>query len=288
MLDFLIKLQTIDRRWIYLAVGLACVVPFIVPMRLTVRPSQETIGVYKTIENLPRDKAVLIDSGWDAGSLGENMGQAEVIVEHLFRRRVPFVVINIGGSPQGPQFMNAVIDKIHKRYPDRKYGIDWVNLGYNQVGGWVTMTLAAKDLHKAFPRDYKGTKVNELPLMRKTRNIDDISLICCINYSPSEEWIGFIHGVYGTPIAFACAGIQSTSEYRYIPSKQLVGLLVSARGSAEYDVLLHPNKSEDRTSKGTELIVPLTYGHLVIIFGVVIGNIGYLAERRRKRLRRWE
>lgn len=284
MLDFLIKLQKVDRRWIYLAVAVACIVPFIVPMRLSVHPSRETRGVYEAVEKCPRDKVVLLDSGWDAGSLGENMGQGQVIVDHLFRRRIPFIVVDIGGSAQGPQFMNAVIKDIHDRkYPDRRYGTDWVNLGYNPIWGWQVITLVAKDIHKAFPKDYQGTKVDDLPLMRRTHNIDDISLIYTVNYSPCEDYISFVHGVYGTPIAFACAGIQSTTEYRFIPPRQLVGMLVSARGSAEYEVLMYPNNPEMRVSKGTELIVPMTYGHLVIIFGVLIGNIGYFAERWKRR-----
>lgn len=285
MLEFLIKLQYIDRRWLYLALAAACVVPFLVPIKLPVHVSPETRKLYEAIDACPADKVVLVDSAWDAGSLGENWGQVEVVFEHLLRERIRFVVISLEITPLGPQFADKVISKlVREKFPDRKYGVDWVNLGYTK-GDWQAMQQIAKDIRKQYKKDSRGYSLDDadhLPLMRSVRTIDDVYMVYSVTYSPMENWIPFIHGVYGTPIGFGCAGIQSTTYYRYVLSDQLVGMLVGVRGSAEYDALLNSDIKR-RTSLGTRLIVPQAFGHTIIILAVVLGNIGYFAARKRRR-----
>ncbi|MCS6831878.1 MAG: hypothetical protein NZ749_14720, partial [bacterium] len=67
MTSWLSHLQTIDRRWIYLSIWVACALPFLVDIRLPVYVSPETRRLYEFIERCPPDKVVLVDSAWDAG-----------------------------------------------------------------------------------------------------------------------------------------------------------------------------------------------------------------------------
>lgn len=285
MREFLGKLQNIDRRWLYLALAVSCALPFVVRIQLPVDVTPETQSLYDEIDRCPADKVVLVDSAWDAGSLGENWGQVEVVFEHMLRKRIKFVVISLDITPQGPKFADKVIAKLVKeKFPDRKYGVDWVNLGYTK-GDWQAMQQIAKDIRKQFKIDSRGYSLDDaahIPLMQRVRNIEDIYLIYSVTYSPMENWIPFIHGVYGTPIGFGCAGIQSTTYYRYLLSGQLVGMLVGVRGAAEYDAILNPDSAQ-RTSLASRLIVPQSFGHTVIILAVILGNIGYFASRKRGR-----
>jgi len=285
MLDFLAKLQTIDRRWLYLALAIACTAPFMLTVRLPVYVSPETSKLYDTIGKCPEGKVVLVDSAWDAGSLSENWGQVEVVFDHMFKNHIKFVVVSLDITPLGPQFADKVINKlVSEKYPDRKYGVDWANLGFTR-GDWQAMQQIAKDIRRQYKKDSRGYSLDDakhLPIMQHVRDIDDIYMVYSVTYSPMENWIPFVHGVYGTPIGFGCAGIQSTTYYRYILSDQLAGMLVGVRGAAEYDAILHRN-IKARTSMGTSLIVPLAFGHSVIILAVIMGNIGYFAARRRAR-----
>lgn len=288
MLELLAKLQKIDRRWVYLFVFIACTIPFIHRMWLPISISPETKSLYDCIENknkLPenKDKVVLIESSWDAGSMGENQGQIEVVVDHLFRNDIKFAIFAMNNA-LAPQFSEPVIDKLAKKY-NKKYGIDWVNLGTKMgVQDWQVMQRIAKDFHGQFPTDYKNQSVEDLPLMGNLHKIDDIYMIYAVTYTPSENWLAFVHGPYGTPVAYGCAGIQSTTYYRYVASRQLCGMLVGIRGSAEYDSMLYPrdDQMKDRKSLGTKLIIPLSFGHIVIIVAIIVGNIGYFAARRRR------
>jgi len=291
MRDLLIKLERIDRRWVYLVLAAACTVPFLVIVPLPIYIAPETRGVYDAIEKCPPDKVVLINSNMDPGSVSENWGQLEAVIEHLFRNHTKFITTSIELTPLAPELVNRVVDELTKdhwegpryvkaKYPNIKYGVDWANLGYTR-GGWQAMQQIAKDIRRQFPKDQRGNKLDDLPIMRHVRNIDDIHLIVDIAYGPMEDWIPFVHGVYGTPIAFGSAGINTTVFYRYLSSGQLVGLLVGVRGAAEYDAILHSD-FKDRFNLGTQLIVPLAFGHVVIILGIVLGNIGYFAARRRR------
>ena len=88
-------------------------------------------------------------------------------------------------------------------------------------------------------------------------------MIFAVTYSPSEGWVSFAHGIYGTPVAFGCAGIQSTTTYRFIPSGQMVEcwyLCVEALNMMPCYIRMIDLK---RVNKGTQLIVPLALGHLV-------------------------
>jgi hypothetical protein len=246
------------------------------------------------------------------GSMAENQGMTEAVIEHLFRKRIPFVLCNIGGSDKSSKFiMETVMAKLTKdqknkdgtitkaKYSDRVYGKDWINLGYVMVLGWPSLNVFTKDMSALYPTDYYKNDTRDykkLPIMKPTKaeidpktekpirsiNIDDVYMAFVVTYSPCEDWIPFVHGVYNTPLAFGCAGIESSTKYRFLTSGQLKGLLVSVRGGAEYDVLLNPDKPAERTTLATTLIAPLAYGHLVIIFAIILGNIGYFAGRRRR------
>jgi hypothetical protein len=54
-------------------------------------------------------------------------------------------------------------------------------------------------------------------------------------------------------------------------------LLVGVRGAAEYEHLLGLEEL------GTELIVPQSMVHLLIVVLIILANIGFWAERREKK-----
>jgi hypothetical protein len=297
MRGFLLNLEKIDRRWVYLALAAACTMPFLVPVALPIYITPETRGVYSAIESCPPDKIVLLNCNMDPGSVSENQGQLEAVIEHMFRNHTKFVTVSIEWGPLAPQLIDGVVEKMTKgdkltkaKFPDVRYGVDWANLGFTK-GGWQALQQVAKDIRKQYPtKDSRGNMLDDLPIMRGLHNIDDVHLVVDIAYGPMEDWIPFVHGVYGTPIAFGSAGINTTVYYRYLSSGQLAGLLVGVRGGAEYDALLHP-RFEERLIPGTQrirnmgsqLIVPLAFGHVVIIAAILLGNIGYFASRRRRR-----
>lgn len=279
MRELLAKLQDIDRRVIYALMFVVCAIPFVKMIPLPVPVTPETRGLYEAIEECPQDKVVLLDCAWDQGSLSENKGQTVSVMEHMFTKGVKFIIISID-VPLAPPFAELSAEEAARNVERKlgikpKYGEDWASLGYMK-GGFLVMQLLAKDLRKAFPKDrVLGKELDELPVARSIRDIDDIHMVYCVTYQPNEQWISFIHGSYGTHVAFGCAAIVSSNFYPYLDSGQLVGMLAGVRGAAEYEALV---KSR---GLGSKLIVPQAFGHSLIIVFVLMGNIGYAAMRRR-------
>jgi hypothetical protein len=273
MRKFLTKLGKIDRRVIYLLALLAVVIPLVVKIRLPMYVSREAKGVYNTIERCPKDKIVLVDCSWDAGNRGENWPQTEAVMEHLMRKDIKFAIMS--RIPQGAGFGREVAEKVAEKY-GKEYGRDWCSFGF-LPGEDAMIQALAKDIKGVVKKDIKGTPLDSILMVKDIKDIHDISLVCAIAYWPSEGWLRFVQGVYGTNTVFCSSAIVSSSLYPYLDSGQLCGLLVGVRGAAEYEHLLGLEEL------GTELIVPQSMVHLLIVVLIILANIGFWAERREKK-----
>ena len=60
MLDWLIKFQRMDRRWVFLGMAVAILIPLLWPLKLPFRVDKEVRDIYQQVEKLPEGSAVLI------------------------------------------------------------------------------------------------------------------------------------------------------------------------------------------------------------------------------------
>ena len=51
--DFILKLGSVDRRYIFLLIGLAVLIPLLRPIDLPIRTTPTTEKVYKAIQEIP-------------------------------------------------------------------------------------------------------------------------------------------------------------------------------------------------------------------------------------------
>jgi hypothetical protein len=281
MAPWLARLHDLNPRWLYLATGLLMIVPFVILIPMPAgTPSRATQGLYDAIESCPPDKVVWIDSSWDQGSRAENEAQLECVVRHLCRQHIRFVVTSVGITPFGPEFADRTIKPIAEK-AGYVYGRDWVNTGFVQAPTPASLALIinglARDFHSIRPADVHGTPIGDLPLMQKVRTIRDIHVIYAITYSPAQEWISFIKGQFGTPVAFGCMSIMAPSYYAFLDSGQLCGVLIGNRGAAQYEALI------GRPSLGTRLSMAQSFGNAAIILAALVGNLGWWAARRARR-----
>jgi hypothetical protein len=284
MLRFLARFDKVERRTIYLVLFFAAALPFLVPIRLPLYVWKETRMAYEVTRATKPGQVVAICSNWVAGSQGENWPQYEAVVAHLMLRDIPFIVFSLDSDPLAPQFAEAINERQAARY-GRVYGRDWVNLGLTR-GAALTMAAIGRSVPTVFQRDFRGTPTNDferLPLMRDVRSVRDFSVLWVVDYQPNLDWVVFLDPTGRVPIVFASAGIVSTGYFPYVASGQLDGLLAGTRGGAEYEEILRREYGEafkDEDLRGAKLIVPLAFGHLIIILFIVAGNVGMLAKRR--------
>jgi len=66
------KLQTIDRRWIYLVVALCIIVPLLIPFNSKTYVTDPSSNLYQKIDSFSgkEDKAVLLSFSHDASTIG--------------------------------------------------------------------------------------------------------------------------------------------------------------------------------------------------------------------------
>lgn len=269
------RLQRIDNRILYAALAIAVAIPVFVRVRPPIPPTIETLGVYRAVESVPPGRLVMLHSTWDAGTIGECEGQFHGLIVHLMRKGVPFVVWT--SNPQSPEFYNRVIARAARRY-GRVYGRDWADFGYKVPAAQLAFGVQsmARDFPGYMKSDVNGTPVGALAVTRGVRDATSFDLAISVGYNPTVEFVQFVQAVYGTHVAFAIAAINSTMTYTYMDSGQIVGMLVGARGGAEYEMLV------GAPGIGVDIIVAQSFGHVLIILTVVLGNVAFVAARRRR------
>lgn len=270
MIEWIIRLQTIDRRIIYaLVIGLitlALLWDFSLPQPV----SPEARSLYDTIQALPRNKLVVVAADWGAATRGECAPLTAAVVAHLFKVRHPFAIV--GFVPQGPELTTDIVEQQAKQVGAR-YGRDWCNWGY-KVSIDSTLLSLVQNIAGTIPQDVNGTRIEQVPVMKHVKSINDIGLIVEITGS------GFLDAYLrriprSVKIAQGCTGVIGPEQYPYVDSGQLCGLLVGMKGAAEYEHLV------GFRGQATKAMRPQSLAHLLIIMLIILGNIGmYVAAKQ--------
>jgi hypothetical protein len=242
------------------------------------KASRTTLGVHETVKSCPDDKFILIDSGWEAGSRAENEAQLACVVEHICSLGKRFVVTGLGVPAVAPKFAMDVIEPIAEE-AGYIYGEDWVHAGYVPAGPPIGIMIdgMCRDFGSPFKTEYRGKNHDEIPILQHISSIDDFHMVYCISYGPPEQWISFVNGQYGTPVAFGCMTIMCPQYYMYFKSGQLCGMLIGNSGASEYEKLI------DSPGIGTDLMVPASFANCLIILAAIVGNIGLWAAGRKRK-----
>ena len=91
-------------------------------------------------------------------------------------------------------------------------------------------------------------------------------------------WITYGQGRYNFPLALGLTGVMAADYYPYLNSGQVFGILGGLLGAAQYEKLAdNPGRAID----GMRIQV---FAHIVIILFIILGNIGFLMSRHKKRL----
>jgi hypothetical protein len=269
------KLLKIDRRWIFLCIGLSVLIPFLTGLKLLRgTPTPATVDVYKFIEKLPPRSVVMISYDYGPAGMPEMHPMAKAITRQAFKRNLRVVAVTI--HPQGPLMADDVFSKVAPEF-NARYGVDYVNLGYKPGGSAVIMGMGSM-IHSVYPQDLRGTPLSALPVMKGIRNFDQVAILVDLATGNAPgAWIAFAHQRFYVKMAIGITAVMATDFYPYYQTGQLVGILNGMRGAADYETLI----GHDDT--GTLGMSSQSVAHLVIILFVLLGNIGYFASRRRRK-----
>ncbi|HMN95083.1 MAG TPA: hypothetical protein PKC43_13930 [Phycisphaerales bacterium] len=282
-------LQTLDRRWIFLLMLLAVGVPIVLQLRFPESITPNTLAAFAEIEKLEPGSRVLLSFDFDPASAGEIAPMATSFTYHAAKRgaRLYFMAL----LPVGPQMAEDTIAKVIARdFPEMRYGVDFVNLGYKS-GLEAVIKVIATDLRQMFTTDARGAGIESIPMMAGVRSVQDMDLVVSVSagYPGVKEWVQYAKTPFPDRISMIAGvtGVQAPPLLPYVPV-QLPGLVAAIKGAAEYEALLadayglqaEPRYQEGRRRMGSQLV-----GHVLMILLIITGNVVYFLTRRQERQR---
>jgi hypothetical protein len=273
--NFWEKLEKIDRRWVYLMVGLAVIVPFIIPMKFPISVSPEARSFFEAVDALPDSSNVMLVFDYYPSTMAETEPMAVVAARHLFSKDCR--IITLTNIPYGaPSMAERVTRDVADEY-GKVYGVDFVNLGYKY--GYVSVLKGMGQSIKAiFPTDNSGTPLEELPMMDSIVNYRQIAFVFEVaDNATADYWISIVNAGYGVPMGVGATAVMAPKYYAFVGSGQVVGLLGGMKGAAEYEILLN---KPDAAFRGMDI---QSLVHFLIIGFVILGNVAFFAGRGRRR-----
>ncbi|WP_455245508.1 hypothetical protein [Petrachloros mirabilis] len=271
-MSFAERMLKVDRRIIFVVIGICTLLPLLYPVGLPIKISPEVRGVFDYIESMPEGSVFLLSMDFDPASKPELHPQAIAILRHAFRKnlRVIGMTLWVSGTGMADQLLSQVA-----REAGKEYGKDYVFLGWSPGGNAVIINMG-QDLYTTFPSDYSGRPTKGLQVLDGVLTLKDV------NYAVSlaagnpgvEAWYVFGKDKYKFELGGGCTGVIAPGLYPLLRSGQINGLIGGLRGAAEYESLIG---HKGRAVAGMDA---QSATHAAIVVLVVICNIFYFSLRR--------
>jgi len=247
--------NTLDRRIIFLMVALAAILPLIRPLDLPVRITPNSQNVYNLIDTMAAGDTLLISFDYDPASAPELQPMAKAIVRPCFRK-----------AKNAFADLTATLD-----FNDKKYGVDYVNLGYKPSPVAVVQGIG-ESFESVFPNDFLGNPTKNLELMKTVKNYNSVKAVFSLTTGSVGigTYITLANAQYRVKVIGGCTAISSLEYYPYIQSKQLLGLVEGLKGASEYEKLV---KKAGLATAGMDVQAVV---HMLLIFFIALANVSQM------------
>lgn len=299
------RLATLDRRWLFLIMAIAIVVPLLLPVSLPFEASPPVRATYQAVEQIRPGQTVMLAIDYDPAARPEVEPWARAVLRHLLRRRARIVLVTLWDKapPIVRQLINEIIlgeynaragyfaagqpgARLAQQYAPYRYGEDFVFLGYKD-GKEIVIAGMGQNIRQMFPTadalEEGGEKIpiSRLPILSGINSLRDFPLIleASAGFPGAKEFVQQVVTRYHLHFAAATTAVSVTDLSPYYPD-QMLGLIGGMRGSAEYEQLI------EAPGLGTSGLNVLTFGQLFVILAIVFGNAIYFLQRAKRRGRR--
>jgi len=266
--EFASRMLQLDRRIIFVLMGVVTLIPLFYPLGLPVRVSPETYQVYETLEKLPERSVLLLSLDFDPASKPELYPMTVSLLRHAFQRNLRVVTMTLW--PAGTSMAESVVSQLAQE-AGKEDGTDYVFLGYGP-GEANAIIGMGQSLSAAFPTDYAGRATAELPVLEGVRSLRDIDYAISLSagFPGLETWYVYGKEKYGFELGGGCTAVSAPKFYPLLQTGQINGLLGGLRGAAEYETLLH------QVGKATAGMDAQSAMHFLIIGLIVVCNVFYV------------
>jgi hypothetical protein len=266
------RLTGLDRRWIFLLIGVVVCVPLLVRVRMPLAIGSAAERFHAAIEAVPDGSIVVMPLDYDPAFTAEVHPMAVAVLRRLFEKNVRVITLTL--QPAGPPMADLAFATVGPAM-GKQYGVDFVNLGYKS-GNEIVVLAIGTTIRGTFPLDSHGTPLGKLPLMDSIDRLGQAKLLIEIAAtSAGPIWVQQAQGRFHVPMVAGVAGVMAPEFYPYLQSGQVRGLLGGMAGAAEYETLSrHPGTAV----RGMDA---QSAAHVVIALLILLGNLLWFLGRRR-------
>jgi len=290
---FIDKMQRVDRRVIFILIGLAVVIPMLMKLEFPVSPSPVVQSIFDKVESLPSGSIILMSFDFGPATVPENEPMGDALLYHCMLKNHKVYIMALW--PTGEAEANRAIERvITANFPGKQYGIDYIQLGF-KAGNQGLINAIYADLKGMYTTDAAGVDINTFAMMKNVNKLTDFDIILgvCSGRPGLKEWVQFAGDRGNIPVAGGVTAVEAPLLYPYYPS-QLLGLMGGLQGAAElqaavadkYPAYAKYVKVSSGSTNAVRNMGPQTIAHLVIIFFVIMGNVGFFIQQRRKKQER--
>jgi len=242
------KISTLDRKWWYLLLIIFVVVPLLNPIGLPLKVSAYTKEAYNTVDALKTGDVVLVNFDVASSGYDEVKGSISSMIPHLFTK--PGVkIMFMTDQDQGYIYIQKVIAERGTlmagkttwpwyQLEGKQYLVDYVNLGYFPGADKAIAALANDFRGNVGNKDFYGNNIGQWLDDAGVKSAKDIDLVITIDCGGAVSYfVNYFYLQYGTPIICSMISVSAAGAITNYSAKQVVALVISTRGSAEYQYL---------------------------------------------------
>ena len=287
--NILIKLGQIDRRFIFLLIGLSVLIPLLKPgwVNIPIKTTSNSKIVFDELNNLKAGDKVLVSFEYGASTKPEIHPMSVAVLQHLFANEVKVYTIPLW--PEGLMMAKFALEEVlSSNLFEIEEHIDYVSLPY-KAGGEIIIRGIATDMRSIFTQDVNNILLEDIPMMNNVNNITDFDFVFDLSAGVpgNAEWVQFACDEYNIPLSSGCTSIMVTDAIPYVESGQIRGILAGMPGAAEYEQMVFKYLNENKNipvapGKATSRMSAQSIAHLLMVIFILFGNISYYLIRRKK------
>ncbi len=231
-------LQALDRRYIYIVVALAIIIPLMIPYNSDVVVTPPTENLYQVIDSYAHrpDRAILISFAHDAATMPELYPMEVALLRHCFERKIKVFTMTFLTS--AAPLIDFAINTVKEEFPDIHSGVDYCNFGFKPMPLAIVLGMG-DNIANTIDTDAEGRKLANLPIMKNITNYNEMNLIIETSGSVAGGyWITYARPKFGASVAVGVTAVMAADQYPFLQSGQLIGMLSGLKGAAEYEKLV--------------------------------------------------
>ena len=287
--NIFIKLGSLDRRSIFVIIGLSVLIPLLKPdwVSLPIHPDRHTQKVFDEINNLNLGSKVLLSFEYGPSTMPEIHPMAIALIKHMFAKKIS--IYGFALWPDGNFMSTDAFSEVSNEF-DIVYDKNYINLGF-KPGGEAVIKGIASDIATMYTMDLAGKPIHELQMMQGITNIMDFDFVISLSAGDpgSKQWVQYATDPKGIPFTTGCTSIQVTDVIPYVENDQILGILAGMPGAAQYEKLVENELSsmgiDSVVGKASSMMSAQSIAHIVIVLFIILGNISYFITRKEKKVR---